>query len=179
MLMDRMLDFINAIGLEYHFETIEANTFLPGLEFREGALIIDRDKLLYPGDILHEAGHLACMPPDIRKTMTGALEDNNINQGGEMMAIAWSYAACIYLEIELEVVFHEYGYKGGGSHIADSFKQGQFFGVPLLEWCGMTYDAPTARRLNKQLFPKMINWTCEKNMYAKVQKFLADSKSSI
>jgi hypothetical protein len=165
-LIDRMLGFIKSIGLEYHFETIEANTFLPGLEFREGSLIIDRDKLLYPGDILHEAGHLACMPPDIRKTMTGDLENNNINQGGEMMAIAWSYAACVHLDIEPEFVFHEHGYKGGGANIAENFKEGRFFGVPLLEWCGMTYDVPTARRLNKQPFPKMIGWTCEKNRYS-------------
>lgn len=166
MLIEQMLEFIKSIGLECHFETINAETFLPGLEFREGALITDLDKLLYPGDILHEAGHLACMPPDIRKTMTGDLDNNNVNQGGEMMAIAWSYAACIHLEIEPEVVFHEQGYKGAGAHIATNFKQGHFFGVPLLEWCGMCYDAPTARRLNKQPFPKMISWICEKNMYA-------------
>lgn len=165
-LIERMLDFIHSIGLGYRLATIESKTFLPGLDFQDGALIIDQDKLLYPGDILHEAGHLACMPPDIRRTMTGDLENNNINQGGEMMAIAWSYAACKHLRIEPEVVFHEHGYKGGGAHIAANFKQGNFFGVPLLEWCGMCYDAPTARRLNTQAFPEMISWTCEKNMYA-------------
>jgi len=164
--MERMLNFIKEIGLEYHFETIEAKTFLPGLDFREGALIIDPDKLLYQGDILHEAGHLACMPPDIRKTMTGDLENNSLNQGGEMMAIAWSYAACLHLGIEPEVVFHENGYKGSGSNIVDNFNDGNYFGVPLLEWCGMCYDLKTAERLNAEPFPKMIRWSCEKNMYA-------------
>ena len=167
-----MLDFINSIGLEYNFETIETNTFLPGLNFREGVLIIDRDKLLYPGDILHEAGHLACMPPDIRKTMTGGLENNNINQGGELMAIAWSYAACLNLGIDATVVFHEYGYKDAGSSIVANFDQGNYFGVPMLEWCGMCYTAATARRLNVQPFPKMISWTCEKNMFAEAVESL-------
>jgi len=167
-----MLDFLNDIGIKVCLEHIEAKTFLPGLDFREGALIVDREKLLYPGDILHEAGHLACMPPDIRKTMTGNLENNNINQGGEMMAIAWSYAACLYLEIEPEVVFHEQGYKGAGSSIVTNFNEGKYFGVPLLEWCGMCYDTPTARRLNKQPFPKMISWACEKNRYAESAEML-------
>ena len=163
--IDKMLGFIKAMGLEYQFDTIEAKTFLPGLDFREGALIIDHDKLLYPGDILHEAGHLACMPPDIRKTMTGDLENNNLNQGGEMMAIAWSYAASLHLGIEPEVVFHENGYKGSSSNIVDNFNEGRYFGVPLLEWCGMCYSPEAAKRLNVEPFPKMISWTCEKNMY--------------
>jgi len=164
-IMDKMLGFIKEIGLEYHFETIGKDTFLPGLDFREGALLIDLDKLLYPGDILHEAGHLACMPPDIRKTMSGDLENNNLNQGGEMMAIAWSYAACLHLGIEPEIVFHENGYKGSGSNIVDNFNEGRFFGVPLLEWCSMCYNPATARSLNTEPYPKMISWICEKNMY--------------
>src|ERR1700759_3541419 len=147
-IMEQMLSFIKEIGLECYFETIDAETFLPGLDFRDGALIIDRDKLLYQGDILHEAGHLACMPPDIRRTMTGDLENNNLNQGGEMMAIAWSYAACLHLGIEPEIVFHENGYKGSGSNIVDNFNEGNYFGVPLLEWCGMCYGSKTAERLN-------------------------------
>jgi hypothetical protein len=106
------------------------------------------------------------MPPDIRKTMTGDLENNNINQGGEMMAIAWSYAACIHLGIDPEIVFHEQGYKGGGNSIVANFNEGKYFGVPLLEWCGMCYDAQTAGQLNMHPFPKMISWTCEKNRYA-------------
>ena len=163
--MDQMLVFIKEIGLEYNFETIEKDTFLPGLDFRAGVLLIDLDKLLYPGDILHEAGHLACMPPDIRKTMSGDLENNNLNQGGEMMAIAWSYAACLHLGIEPEVVFHENGYKGSGSNIVDNFNEGHFFGVPLLEWCGMCYNPATAKLLNAKPYPQMLSWTCEKNMY--------------
>ncbi|MBS1522311.1 MAG: hypothetical protein JST50_15025 [Bacteroidetes bacterium] len=164
-IMEQMLSFIKGIGLEYHFETIEPKTFLPGLDFRKGALIIDRDKLLYPGDILHEAGHLACMPPDVRKTMTGDLENNNLNQGGEMMAIAWSYAVCLHLGIRPEVVFHENGYKGSGGSIVDNFNEGNYFGVPLLEWCGMCYSPKAAKKLNAEPFPSMISWTCEKNMY--------------
>ena len=163
--MDLMLGFLRKIGIGYYFERIEGNTFLPGLRLRDGTLIIDKEKLLYPGDILHEAGHLACMPEDIRLAMNDNLDNSQVHQGGEMMAIAWSYAACLHLGIDLKVVFHENGYKGGGANIVENFNQGQYFGVPLLGWCGMSYGPATAKKLNKQAFPQMISWLCEKNMF--------------
>ncbi|MFB9840832.1 hypothetical protein [Mucilaginibacter ginsenosidivorans] len=163
--IDLILSFLGEIGIGYHFESIDGNTFLPGLRLMDGTLIIDREKLLYPGDILHEAGHLACMPEDIRRVMNDNLDGDQVHQGGEMMAIAWSYAACLHLGIDPKVVFHEHGYKGGGDNIVDNFNRGQYFGVPLLEWCGMSYGPATAKKLNKQPFPQMISWLCEKNMF--------------
>jgi hypothetical protein len=164
-LIEKMTDFIGNIGLHCSFETIEGNTFLPGLKLRNGTLIIDKEKLLYPGDILHEAGHLACMPPEIRKTMSDSLENNDMHSGGEMMAIAWSYAACLHLGIDLNIVFHEGGYKGGAASIVDNFNHGRYFGVPLLQWSGMCYEPAKARELNRKSFPEMTSWVCNKNMY--------------
>ena len=156
----KILTFLEEIGLEYQLGNIEGNTFLPGLKLRNGSLVIDREKLRYPGDILHEAGHLATMPPEIRKTMDDNLEGNDLHQGGELMAIAWSYAACVFLKIDPHVVFHEDGYKGGGSHIVENFSKGNYFGVPLLQWCGMTYDQKTGAENGQKSFPSMIRWTC-------------------
>ena len=34
--------------------------------FEQGSIVIDKDALLYPGDILHEAGHIAVVPADRR-----------------------------------------------------------------------------------------------------------------
>lgn len=164
-LFDRILNFIHKIGLTCHLEPIVEKTFLPGLKLRQGALIIDVQKLCYIGDILHEAGHLACMPLEIRGNMNDNLEDNNLNQGGEMMAIAWSYAACIYLDIDPHIVFHDDGYRGGGSNIVTNFRQENYFGVPLLEWNGMCLDKTKAKESNKKPFPEMIFWTCQKNRY--------------
>jgi quercetin dioxygenase-like cupin family protein len=158
----KLLDFISEIGLQYQVESITGETFLPGLKLSNGILVVDPEKLLYPGDILHEAGHLACMPPEIRMEMSDSLPNNDLYNGGEMMAIAWSYAACVHLDIDLHIVFHDNGYKGGGQNLIDNFKQGNFFGVPLLQWNGMTYPPGQEDNLS---FPKMINWTCTKNMY--------------
>jgi len=161
----KILDFLQEIGLIYHLEKIEEVTLLPGLQLRNGTLIIDIEKLLYPGDILHEAGHLACMPFDIRKTMSGDLEDIDLHRGGEMMAIAWSYAACRYLNINLEIVFHEYGYRDASQSIIDNFNNDYTFGVPLLQWCEMCYDNKNATKLNAKPFPEMISWLCLVNKH--------------
>jgi hypothetical protein len=39
----------------------------------------------------------------------------------EMMANCWSYAACVHLKLNPYFVFHEEGYRGGGSYIANNF----------------------------------------------------------
>ena len=159
--LTKILQFLDEIGIVYNMEPIIGDTFLPGLKIRNGTLIIDEARLLYPGDVLHEAGHLATMPPQIRITMDDNLEDNDLHTGGEMMAIAWSYAACIHLEIDPHIVFHEYGYKEGGAYIVENFSEGRFFGVPLLQWCGMAYEKKFAEQNNTKPFPHMLKWTCD------------------
>ena len=153
------------IGLVYNLEKIEEASLLPGLQLRNGELIIDIQKLLYPGDILHEAGHLACMPYEIRKTMSGDLEDIDLHRGGEMMAIAWSYAASRYIDLDPAIVFHEYGYRNGSQNIIDNFNNDHTFGVPMLQWCEMCYDIKTAALLNAKPYPEMISWICMVNKY--------------
>lgn len=159
----RITDFLVEIGIQIHFETIHEPTFLPGIFIRQGELVIDKDKLLYPGDIVHEAGHLAVMPPRIRKDMTGDIGSDDKHIAGEIAAIAWSYAVCLHLGIDPYIVFHEHGYKGGGAHLVESFEQGSEMGVPLLVWQEMTESV----RSNSTAFsfPKMRNWTCVVDRY--------------
>ena len=84
---------------------------MPGLSIRNGCLIIDPEKLLYPGDILHEAGHIAVVPAEMRQALNDDVTNTQFDEGCEMAAIAWSYAACRYLSIDPHIVFHEHGYK--------------------------------------------------------------------
>lgn len=160
-LVDKFVAFLESIGIKVSFKPIDAACFLPGLLMENGSIVIDRDKLKYPGDILHEAGHLATMPPEIRETMSDNLEDNDLNQGGEMMAIAWSYAACHKLQIDPHIVFHAEGYKGAGENIVQNFNEGYNFGVPLLQWARMTYDERRAPEFNALPYPNMIRWLRE------------------
>jgi hypothetical protein len=101
--------FLTAIGLEITPAVLSDDTFLPGLTIDRGTLLIDESKLAYPGDLLHEAGHIAVTAPDKR----GQLGKNaGYDAGHEMAAIAWSYAAALHIGIDLTIVFHPDGYRG-------------------------------------------------------------------
>ena len=156
------ISFLHKIGIETKFEKLTDPSFLPGLSIRNGTIIIDREALSYPGDILHEAGHIAVVPSFERVTLTATtIEKREMREAEEMMAIAWSYAACIHLGLDPYVVFHDDGYKGGGSYIADNFSNKNYFGLPMLQWKGMTADEKNAVLLNVKPYPYMLKWVCD------------------
>jgi hypothetical protein len=149
----QVITFIRAIGIPVHIGVISGDTFLPGIEIVNGSLLVDPSKLQYPGDLLHEAGHIAVAAPETRHTMNGNVGENNLmREAEEMMAIAWSYAACLYLDIDPHYVFHEHGYKGGGATIVNDFNEGRYFGVPVLQWLGLT------QQTGKAAYPNMLKW---------------------
>ena len=151
----RLAGFLAEIGLEAEPAELPPDTFLSGLMIRDGKLLIDEGKLTYPGDILHEAGHLALLPAAQR----AGLQDNAGADGGmEMAAIAWSYAAVLHLGMDPAIVFHAGGYRGGGQNIIDNFAQRRFIGVPVLEWLGMTADGKRAATLGVPPYPHMLKW---------------------
>ncbi|QUI61707.1 hypothetical protein GSF04_04110 [Pseudoalteromonas sp. A22] len=154
----RICDFLTEIQLPFRFHEVEENTFLPGLKTVMGTLYIDNEKLLYPGDILHEAGHIAVCEPIFRDQLHEDVYKNGLKngrekqamQGEEMAAIAWSIAAIQYIGLPLEVVLHKDGYKGASNSFVSAFKEGKGFGYPLLNAWDMTCP--------EQGFPKMQKW---------------------
>lgn len=156
--LDIILNFLTVIGLPVTCKPIIGPTFLPGLKMENGGLVVDVEQLLYPGDLLHEAGHLATMAPDVRSEMNDVLPKNDLHQGGEIMAQAWSYAACIYLNLDPKIVFHPNGYNGYGDNVIKNFSEGGEAGVPMLQYTGMAYEKRKAVALNKPAFPHMVNW---------------------
>jgi hypothetical protein len=155
----KVLLILNEISIAVHFKTIEYKTFLPGISIEKGELIIDEEKLLYPGDILHEAGHIAVVPIIDRNSLDEhSIEKREHREAEEMMTIAWSYAVCVHLDIDAGFVFHDEGYKNGGSHIAENFKQGHYFGVPMLQWTGMAKERKNEEQPDLPVYPKMIKW---------------------
>jgi hypothetical protein len=154
---EKAVAFIKEIGIPIHFRSFGEDSFLPGTLIEQGELIVDMDKLKYPGDILHEAAHIAVVPAVERATLSGtAIAERANREAEEMMAIAWSYAACIHLDIDPDFVFHEHGYQAGGSSIMENFKQGRFFGVPMLQWVGLTIEK--AKEPGDIVYPKMSSW---------------------
>ncbi len=156
---EKCLIFIEAIGIETRFQKLYEPTFLPGLSIKDGTVIIDETALQFPGDILHEVGHLAVVPAEERIYLNAlTIEKREHREAEEMMAIAWSYAACIHLNINPYFVFHKDGYNGGGNYIADNFNNKQYFGVPMLQWKGMTVDEKNATELGVKPYPHMLRW---------------------
>ncbi|WP_448697765.1 hypothetical protein ACFGVR_13375 [Mucilaginibacter sp. AW1-3] len=160
-LTEAIINFIKLTGINVSCEPITGQTFLPGTTIRTGTLIVDAEKLLYPGDLLHEAGHIAVTPAEQRKTL-GEDDTAQFDDGSELAAIAWSYAACRYLNIDPHIVFHEHGYRGAGKSIAANFELGRYMGVPLLDWYGMTNYGDHNPQALVNPYPAMINWLSQK-----------------
>ena len=158
MLFEKALHFLEEIGIETVDGAIDQeNCFLPGFFIEQGKIIIDKKKVKYHGDILHEAAHIAVVPPGDRKMLNGkSIAERSDAAAEEMMAIAWSYAACVHLKIDPHFVFHEEGYQGGGASIVQNFEQGNYFGVPVLQWLGMTSTSTVT--IKKMIYPVMIKW---------------------
>lgn len=160
-ILETCIGFLHDIGIQTIFRKIEAGSFLPGLLIENGNLIVDKEALLYPGDILHEAGHIAVVPATERPSLNHrSIMESKHKESEEMMAIAWSYAACVHLQIDPYIVFHKEGYKGGGKSIVENFQSGHFFGTPMLQWCRMTIE-PRTDPSNVNVYPRMIKWLRE------------------
>ncbi|MEW5836972.1 MAG: hypothetical protein AB1832_18070 [Pseudomonadota bacterium] len=152
-----IVGFLRRIGLVVDERTLAEPTFLPGIRVERGGLVFDPYRLAHPGDLLHEAGHLAVVPPGQRATMDGAID---ADPGEEMAAIAWSWAGAQDLGLAPEALFHADGYKGGSDALIENFLQGRYIGVPLLEWRGMTdWQQPCAQH-SATRYPAMKRWLC-------------------
>lgn len=153
----RIFEWLRQIGLGVRLEPLGTDTFLPGVTMEPGGLIVDPERLLYPGDLLHEAGHLAIMLPEQRAS-TGSNAGSDM--GDEIAAQTWSYAAAIHLGLAPEIVFHATGYKGSADTLIQVYRDGKA-GVPLLQWMGLTLDRMRAAAASTPPYPHMIRWLRE------------------
>jgi hypothetical protein len=152
-LTERLVAFVRGIGIDVRTATLPDKTFLPGLDIRHGAILVDEERLTYPGDILHEAGHLAVTDPAERNAPVLSPDG-----GDELTSIAWSYAALRYLELDPAIVFHDRGYKGGAAALIENFTAGNYFGVPLLQCYGMAVEPRRAAETGVEPYPHMLRW---------------------
>ena len=158
-LTDQIASFLNGIGIRTAPARIDAETFLPGIQVKNGTLLVDEEKLAYPGDLLHEAGHLAVAPGHLRGALSDEVELPGLDADAlESHAIAWSYAACLHLGIDPRVVFHRHGYKGNAEALLLGFSLGVFVGLSGLEANRMAYSERKAREIGVLAFPKMQKW---------------------
>ena len=101
LLICGMVDFLNEIGIPTVFDTLNEPTFLPGVLIDSGSMRVDQSKLAYPGDLLHEAGHIAVSKPEDRIKMVG--DAGGGGMGDEIAAMLWSFAAVKALNLPEEI----------------------------------------------------------------------------
>lgn len=151
-----ILNFLENIGINVVEKELPIDTFLPGLSIGPNCLEVDFDKLLYPGDILHEAGHLAVTTSADRALIgTNKMPEEWPTQGDEIATMLWSYAASVHLQLPIEYVFHPNGYKNQSEWLIENYSKGNYIGLPLLEWMGL---ASKENNDASNTFPKMIKW---------------------
>jgi hypothetical protein len=129
-------------------------SFLPGLTIDAGGLLLDEARLEYPGDLLHEAGHIAVAPASSRPAMSGSLDQvPGLDTATlEWAAIPWSYAAALEIGIDPGLVFHEGGYHGHSAGLLRNFQVGVPIGLHLLVDAQMT---------TPEMYPRMLRWLRE------------------
>lgn len=154
ILISTFHDFLEEIGITLRAGEISADSFLPGVCIENGEVVYDKTRLLYPGDILHEAGHIAVTDSSVRDGISGNVAEVNSGKSAEEQAVLlWTWAAIHKIGITPEVVFHEHGYKNLAGDIIENFQDGEFEGLDLLVWMKM------ARPANERGgFPAMKNW---------------------
>ena len=138
--------FLAGTGIAIEAGPVSGST-LAGMTVSQGRIVVDPAIPAWPGDLLHEAGHLAVSDP-AERAADAMTEDGGL----EMAAIAWSYAAAPAIGIDPEHVFHAEGYHGGGAHIAHEFAAGRTFGVPFLALWGLTAER------GENAYPAMRGW---------------------
>jgi hypothetical protein len=156
----QIAEFLTDIGLEVIPRRLDENTFLSGIFIEHGKIFVDETKLEFPGDLLHEAGHLAALPKDLRGRVNDEITlpaEFNID-AIEAAAIAWSYAAALHLGLNPRLVFHEDGYKGNSESLLRSFNFGVYIGVNTLVEARMTATGENASKLGVQAYPQMLKW---------------------
>ncbi len=157
--LETIVQFLRSIGLVVEPAHLQGDTFLPAIRIVQGGLRYDSTKLQTPGDLLHEAGHIAITPAHARAALRDALEGQHLDaQTDEVEAIAWSWAALLHLGLPGEVLFHPAGYKGQSSGLLLNYSLGVYPGAAGLARLGLCSLPAQASDNGTQPYPHMHHW---------------------
>ena len=161
-LVNKIARFLTEVGIEVVSSPLEQDSFLPGIHILNGKLFVDETKLIYPGDLLHEAGHLAVAPGNVRHSLSGEVIIPGADmEAVEVQATAWAYAATIHLGLDARVLFHKGGYRGRSEGLIFTYGVGVYPGASALEELGMTAGPEMAGRMGVAVYPRMLRWLRE------------------
>jgi hypothetical protein len=154
-----IVDFAARIGVPIAEVALPDGTFLPGVAIRSGGLAVDPSKLVWPGDLLHEAGHLAVLPATVRPQAEDDLADELVAaHAGELEAMAWAWAAAVELGLPPEVLIHDGGYNGKSRELLQMYALGIYPGLQGLCAIGMTAAPGFSPEPLNVRYPQMLRW---------------------
>jgi hypothetical protein len=151
--IQKITDFLTEIGIHWREGKVPETTFVPGIGIENGCIVFDTETMLYPGDLLHEAGHIAVTTSGERQMLNGDVLNAAPNKDGDEMAVLlWSWLAAQHCGIPSRILFHEHGYKGDGDWLAEQYDSGTYIAAPLLQWMGII------AKIEKGEKPRVIRW---------------------
>jgi hypothetical protein len=151
----RIVDFIRSIGIEVNEGAMTRESLVSGIDIVMGTLLIDEANMCKPADLLHEAAHIALTMPSIRGALDGTADTSATE---EISAIAWTWAASRYLEIDPADTFHDDVISGNGPTLRENFLDGRYVGVPMLQFWGMALEPKNAAAQGAEPYPHMLRW---------------------
>lgn len=181
---EEVVSFLERIGLRV--ERVEAAqveaSFLPSVLVSEGGLKVCMEEA-FPGDILHEAAHLAVIPASFRPYANGDLrevenkmaqylEDNPeamlsypedplaraVLQAAEAEATAWQYAAAQEIGLPLRWVFPVGSYDGDRVELLRGLRNNAYLGINGLRAAGWTQVRASPYQPDVPVYPKLKFW---------------------
>lgn len=160
--LEAITAFLDSIGLPLQERRLKGPTFLPGIAIERGTLVYDRERLTWPGDLLHEAGHIAVTPPALRPRLSDNIEPELLaTHGEEPEATAWAFAAITAIGLHPSILFHSGGYHGKSERLVFTYLSGVYPGVAGLVAAGLTLTPAEATAQGVQPYPAMRRWLRE------------------
>ncbi len=154
----RIVEFLEAVGLKPLESAVDPSSLLPGVTIIAGRVVYDSTRIHWPGDLLHEGGHIAVTPAALRPTLDATLPEPSVPHAGEVEATAWAYAAILAIGLDPSVLFHPGGYQSHSRGLAFSYSMGCFPGASGLCAAGLAHSPADAQRTGVPPYPHMIRW---------------------
>jgi hypothetical protein len=164
--LDTVLDFLKGIGLPWVVNDEVLCGFLPRIEIKAGVPHVHPKCPV--SNLLHEAGHLACIPAQFRSLVSGDVDASLSTVWGENAcydpdsplyraliqcsdpeATAWAWAAGVAVGLPAEVIIKNGEYQRDGCAVRSA--------LGGRAWCGINGLAHAGMCALKE-YPKMLRW---------------------
>lgn len=174
-----IFSFLRNIGLKV-VEYPGASGFTEGVDIKDGVLLVDTD-VVKPSNLLHEAGHLAIVPPEFRALFQtnvaggqeaafaaalqmGAEPDSPmlkaVMQTSDPEATAWAWAAGKHLGIDDDRIILDEEYGDQGENIRVMLQIGRYAGIHGLANAGFcAVSKAVADYRDIPLYPALSMWS--------------------